>query len=163
MRAIVAVDSRWAIGKDGGMLFHLPEDLKHFRRETLGKTVVMGRKTLESFPGGKPLPKRTNVVLSRNPAYEVEGAHVVRSLDALEAYLRDTDPDDVYLIGGQQLYERLIDQCDTAIVTRVDAQAPADSYFPNLDTRPGWRLESCEDPVTDNGYTYRICTYRRDG
>lgn len=162
MRAIVAVDSRWGIGLQGGLLFHLPEDLRHFRRTTLGKTIVMGRKTLETLPGGKPLPGRHNIVLTRDRGYQAPGATVVHSLAALEEQLATLDPQEVFLIGGDQLYHQLVDRCTGAVVTKVLARAPADTFFPNLDERPGWHVVGCEPPKEDNGLTYQICTYERE-
>ncbi len=159
MQAIVAVDENLAIGRAGGMLFRLPEDLKYFARMTRGKALVMGRSTLESFPGGKPLPGRPHIVLSRSQSFEAPGALVARSMreldEALSAYL----PDDVFLVGGGQLYGLLIDCCTAAYVTCVRARAEgADSWFPALDGRPGWQLAEESDEMQDNGY---VCTRRR--
>lgn len=160
MNAIVAADRNWAIGRDGGMLYSLPLDLKYFAGKTKGKALVMGRATLESFPGGKPLPNRLNIVLSRNPDFAREDVRVVRSVAQLRQALSAFPKDDVMLLGGQSVYDLLIDCCELAYVTRVDAQAPADSFFPNLDLRPNWKLLSCQEPVMDNGILIRFCVYR---
>lgn len=160
MIAIVAVDKNWAIGREGGMLYHLPEDLKHFARETKGKTLVMGRATLESLPGGKPLPGRDNIVLTRNRDYRVPGAVVLHSVKALAAHIQDLPPENVMLIGGDSLYHSLIGCCSAAIVTKIDAESPADSFFPNLDQLPGWQLEACLEDRKQNGLVFRYCTYQ---
>ena len=160
MQTIVAVDQNYAIGYRGGMLFHLPEDLKYFARMTRGKTLVMGRATLQSFPNGKPLPGRPHIVLSRDKTFAVPGAAVVHSLHELREAIANYAPDQVFLVGGGQLYGLLIDCCDTAYVTRVRAEADeADCSFPNLDARPGWRLAEESEPIEDNGYVYTHCRY----
>ena len=117
MNLIVAVDEKWGIGKDGGLLAHLPEDMKYFRETTSGRTVVMGRRTLESFPGGKPLKNRVNMVLSRNESYSPEGVQVYhRAEDVLEA-LKDCNEDDVFIIGGGMIYREFLPYCNKAYVT----------------------------------------------
>lgn len=160
MQAIVAVDRAWGIGLKGGMLYDLPGDLKHFARHTKGGVLVMGRATLESLPGGQPLKGRDNIVLTRDQAYVVPGAHVVHSLAQLDALLKSYLREHVWLIGGQQLYQQLIDCCDCALVTRIDAQRPADRFFPNLDERPGWSISSVSDLQQEAGIDYSFCLYR---
>lgn len=162
MQAIVVVDRNWGIGCEGGLLFHLPGDLKHFKRLTLGKAVVMGRRTLQSLPGGRPLPGRDNIVLSRDPGFQAEGVTVVRNLEELDQALEPYAPENIMICGGQQIYELLIDRCSTAYVTMVEADAPADSHFPRLDQRPGWRLAEASQPQQENGLTYRFCTWVQD-
>ncbi len=162
MQAIVAVDRNWAIGRSGGMLFHLPGDLQFFKRTTLGKAVVMGRRTLESLPGGRPLKGRQNIVLTRDAAFATESVRVAHSLGELANAIKDIPPDDVMLIGGHQIYHLLIDCCDRAYVTHIDAQAPADCYFPNLKSRPGWRLVSQSPVQEENGLSYTFYTYEND-
>ena len=160
MQTIVAVDQNYAIGYRGGMLFHLPEDLKYFARMTRGKTLVMGRATLESFPNGRPLPGRPHIILSRNMNFAVPGTAVVHSLRELREAIAPYVPDQVFLVGGGQLYSLLIDCCDTAYITRVRAEAgEVDCRFPNLDTRPGWRLAEESEPIEDNGFMYTHCRY----
>ena len=131
MQAIVAVSQSWGIGKDGRLLFRLSADLRRFKALTTGRTVVMGRKTLQSLPGGKGLPNRRNLVLSRRMDYAPENAEAVTSVEAL---LR-TAGEDAFVIGGESVYRALLDACDTAYVTRIDAAWPADSFFPDLDRR----------------------------
>ena len=160
MNAIVVADRSWAIGRDGGLLFSLPTDMKRFRSLTMGGAVILGRKTLESFPGGRPLPKRKNIVITRQKDLSVEGAAVVSSLaEALDA-AGDTPPDQIWVIGGGSIYAALLSQCARAYVTRVDAAAEgADSFFPNLDKLPGWTVRAVSEPVTENGLTYRFYDY----
>lgn len=159
MQAIVAVDLNYAIGNKGQMLYHLPDDLKHFARITRGKTLVMGRATLESLPGGKPLKDRVNIVLTRNRDYQAEGAVVLHSTQELAEYIADIPQDDVMLIGGDSLYHELIDCCDKAYVTKIDAVAQADSFFPNLDDKANWELVSCSPTQEQNGLHFSYCEY----
>lgn len=159
MHAIVAVDLNYAIGHKGQMLYHLPEDLKHFARMTRGKTLVMGRATLESLPGGKPLKDRVNIVLTRNKDYQVQGALVLHSIKALAEHIAGLPGDEVMLIGGDSLYKALIDCCDKAYITKIDAVAEADSFFPNLDEKDNWELLSCTQTQEQNGLRFRFCEY----
>ncbi len=159
MIAIAAVDQNYAIGLGKAMLYHLPADLKHFAKATAGKVLVMGRATLDSFPGGKPLPRRVNIVLTRNPDYKRDDVLIARDFAELARLLAPYPPDTVMLLGGDSVYHALIDSCSRAILTKVDAAAPADKYFPNLDQRANWRLISCDQPMIDNGYTIKICEY----
>jgi len=160
MIAIVAVDEHYAIGHKGGMLFHLPDDLKYFAAQTRGKTLVMGRKTLESFPGGKPLKGRPHIVFSRNPDYHPEGVTLVRSVKELEQAIRGLPGDEVMLCGGDSLYHLLIDCCDSALVTKIeDAAKQADSFFPNLDAKDNWELANCRERQERNGLGFRFCEY----
>lgn len=161
MNAIVVVDQNWAIGQKGELLFSLPTDMKRFRQLTTGGTVLLGRKTLESFPGGKPLPKRRNIVLSRQADFACPGAEVVHSVqEALEA-VRDTPPEQLWLIGGDSVYAALLDRCDQVFLTQVEADAPqADAFFPNLDALPQWQRAEESEPMTENGLTFRFVLYR---
>lgn len=158
LKAIVAVDANWGIGCEDKLLFSLPSDMKFFRQTTLGHTVVMGRKTLDSFPGGKPLPKRRNVVLTRQETLPQE-VDVVHSLETLVAAVTG---EETFVIGGGTVYEALLPQCDTVYVTKVQTLAEqVDTYFPNLDALPNWRLVRESDPITENGHTYTFCTYQQ--
>lgn len=160
MNCIVAADQNWAIGREGGLLFSLPTDMKRFRALTLGGTVILGRKTLDSFPGGKPLPKRRNIVITHKLDFDREGAEIVSGLQAALAAAEGTEPDKLWVIGGGSVYTALLSRCKRAYVTKVDAvQADADTFFPNLDKLPGWVLESASEPVTENGLTYRFLDY----
>ena len=161
MKAIVAVDSNWGIGNKGRLLVSIPADQKNFRNETIGKTIVYGRKTLETFPQQVVLPKRNNIILSTKQDYRVKDAAVVHSRQELLDLVSDLDTNDVYIIGGESVYKEFLDVCDTAIVTFIDKEYEADSYFPNLDKDPEWELadESEEQVYFDITYTYR--TYVR--
>ena len=160
MNAIVVADQNWAIGWNNGLLFSLPGDMKHFRTLTSGGTVIMGRRTLDSFPGGKPLPKRRNIVITRDPDFFREGCEMVHSLE--DALMLAGDGDDVWLIGGGSIYAALLGRCRRACVTRVDTAAPAaDVFFPDLDTLPDWTVERTGEPITENGLTYRFVDYIR--
>ena len=160
MNAIVVADRSWAIGRDGGLLFSLPTDMKRFRSLTMGGAVILGRKTLESFPGGRPLPKRKNIVITRRKDLLVEGAVVVSSLaEALDA-AGDTPPDQIWVIGGGSVYTALLERCKRVYLTKVDAQADdPDTFFPNLDKLPGWEVEHESEPVEENGLTFRFVEY----
>ena len=157
MQAIVAVSQSWGIGKDGRLLFRLSADLRRFKALTTGRTVVMGRKTLQSLPGGKGLPNRRNLVLSRRMDYAPENAEVVTSVEAL---LR-TAGEDAFVIGGQQVYEQLLPHCERVHVTKVLADAPADAFFPNLDEDPAWRIASVSDVFTESGISFQYVEYCR--
>ena len=160
MNAIVVVDRNWAIGRGNCLLFSLPTDMKRFRALTLGGTVVMGRKTLDSFPGGKPLPGRRNIVITRNDAFLRDGAETVPSPeDALEA-VRNLNPDTVWVIGGGSIYAALLPYCKRVYLTRVDAAAEkADTFFPCLDRLPEWSAEHVGETVSENGYSYQFVEY----
>ncbi|MBR0091032.1 MAG: dihydrofolate reductase [Lachnospiraceae bacterium] len=161
MQAIVAADANWGIGRDGTLLVRIPADMKRFREMTTGKVVVLGRKTLQTFPQGRPLPDRDNIILSRNPDFRVKGAAVVHDLSELQKLLADVPQDDVFCIGGAQIYELLLPQCDVCHVTRLERSYHADAFFPDLDRDPAWELaeESEEQTCFDTVYTF--CTYRR--
>ena len=161
MNLIAAVDNNWAIGKNNQLLVRIPMDQKFFREMTTGKVVVMGRKTLESFPNSRPLKNRTNIVLTHNPSYEVEGAVVVHSLDELHKELEKYNSEDIYIIGGQKIYEQLVDECDVAHITKVDFEYDADAYFPNLDESGDFELVWQSEAKEENGIEYVFTEYRR--
>ena len=160
MNAIVVVDQNWAIGREGDLLFSLPTDMKRFRSLTLGGTVVLGRKTLDSFPGGKALPGRRNIVVSRDVDFDREGCGVATNLKAALDLAADTEDDKLWIIGGGSVYTALLSHCKRVYLTKVDAVAEdADTFFPNLDKLPAWEVERTSDPVTENGVTYRFIDY----
>lgn len=161
MKLIVAVDKEWNIGNKGDLLFYIPDDLKFFRSQTIEKVCVMGRKTLESFPGSKPLKNRINIVLSRNTDLQVEGAIFVKDIEELKEELKKYDTDDVYVIGGESIYTLLLPMCDTAVITHIDSVAPeADKKFPAL-SPDEWMLSEDSGEKECNGYKFRWCTYKR--
>jgi dihydrofolate reductase len=161
MKLIVAADNKWGIGRDGGLLANLPTDMKYFREHTSGKVVVMGRRTLESMPGKRGLPKRINYVLTTDPDYEAERCIVVNSEDELWEELSQYDSDDVYLIGGATLYNRYYRMCDELYVTKLDADLGADTFITDFDEDPDYEVAGESEPVTENGITYRFLVYRR--
>ena len=161
MKMIVAVDKNWGIGKNNDLLVSIPADMKMFRTETSGKVVVMGRKTLESFPGGLPLKNRTNIVLSGNLDYQVKGAIVVHSLQELLEEIKKYPKDQVYCIRGDSVYKMLLPYCDTAQVTKIDFAYEADRYFPNLDEMPQWQVVAESEEQTYFDLEYRFVRYER--
>lgn len=157
MNLIVAVDENWAIGKDGDQLIYLKEDLKRFRALTSGHTVILGRKTLATFPGGRPLKNRRNLILSRNPQFQAEGAEVFFSVEELVKHA-DGDP---FVIGGASVYEQLLPYCDTAYITKIHAGFPADTYFPDLDKSEEWKVTEESESLEQDGISYHYVTYSR--
>ena len=157
MDLIVAVDRNWAIGLGGDQLCYIPADLKRFRALTTGHPVMLGRKTLATFPGGRPLKNRRNLILSTDPTFHPEGAEVFPSLDdALRAA-----PADTFVIGGESVYRQALDHCDRAYVTKIDKAFQADRWFPNLDEAPDWEVTETEGPFEHEGLEYSYVTYRR--
>ena len=161
MKAIVAVDQNWGIGCKGKLLVSIPADMKFFRSTTMGKVVVMGRKTLESFPNGAPLKDRVNIVLTKNPSFSKDGVIVVHDLDELHEELKKYNSDDVYVIGGAAVYEQLIDECDLAYVTKIDYAYEADAFFPNLDQKENWEVAVEGEEETYYDLEYYFMTYRK--
>jgi len=162
MNLIVAVDQCWNIGNQGQLLFHIPQDMRFFRSMTLNKTVVMGRKTFESLPGKKPLPDRTNIILSRDPAFSAPGTIHCDSYAKLQQILPSYPEDEIFLVGGSMLYHTLCDCCKLAYVTRIDTCRPADSSFPDLSVRPNWVLLEESEVYVHNDIPFRFCTYRNN-
>ena len=161
MNIIVAVDENWAIGNKGDLLVRIPNDQKMFRMETTGKVVVLGRKTLDTFPQKQPLPNRTNIILSHNPKYTVKDAVVVHSMEELLEELRKYPSEDVYIIGGDSVYQQMLPYCNVAHVTWIEHTYEADSYFPILDTDPEWKLTAESDELTYFDIAYYFRKYER--
>ena len=161
MNLIVNVDSNWAIGYRGKLLVSIPEDMKFFRSETTGKVVVLGRKTLDTFPGGQPLKNRTNIILTRNPNYQVKGAIICHSVEELLEELKKYNSEDVYIIGGDSIYKEFLPYCDVAHVTRTDHVYDADAWFPNLEEDPAWVLTGESEEKTYFDLEFRFCRYER--
>ena len=161
MNIIAAVDKNWAIGYKNKLLVSIPSDMKFFRETTTGKVVVMGRKTLESFPGGKPLKNRVNIVLTRAEGYKTEGAVIVNSLDELHEELKKYNSEDVYVIGGESIYAQLLDECDVAHITKIDYEYSADAYFPDLDKNPDWHITAESEEQTYFNLEYYFYKYER--
>ena len=161
MNLIAAVDRNWAIGNKGQLLVSIPGDHRMFRQETLGKVVVYGRKTLETFPLAQPLERRVNIILSANPDYQVRGAAVAHSIPELLEMLKEYDTEDVYIIGGESIYRQMLPYCDVAHITKVDYAYEADAYFPNLDEDPEWEVTADSDEQTYFDLTYAFVKYER--
>lgn len=161
MKIISAIDRERNIGYKSGLLFKIPADMKFFKEQTIGNVVVMGRKTLESLPGSRPLTDRVNIVLTRNTNYAPDGVTVVHDTDELFRLLEGYDTDEVYVIGGESIYRLLLPYCDTAILTEIDTVAErADKKFPELD--PGeWSVESQTGTQESNGYKFSWKVYKR--
>ena len=158
MNIIVAVDKNWAYGYQNKLLNSIPEDMKFFRETTTGNVVVMGRKTLESFPNGRPLKNRTNVVITRQKDYEVPGAVVVHSVEEALEYLKDFRSENIYVIGGASIYEQMLPYCDVAHVTVMDYAYQADTWFPNLDEMDDFVIaaDSEEKTYFDLEYCFKM-------
>lgn len=161
MNLIVAVDKNWAIGLKNDMLVSIPADMKFFRDTTMGKVVVMGRKTLESFPGGQPLKKRTNIVITRDPNYKVKDAIVLHSIEEVLEELKQYPEEDVYVIGGETIYRQMLPYCKVAHITKIDHAYEADTYFPNLDKMEEWEVTGVSEEQTYFDLEYEFVRYER--
>ncbi len=161
MNLIAAVDENWAIGLGNKLLVRIPDDQRFFRETTTGKVVVMGRKTLESFPNGQPLKNRTNIVLTNRPDYRVNGALVVHSLEELTEELKKYPSEDIYVIGGESIYRQLLPLCDTAHITKIHYAYQADTYFPNLDEMEDWEITADSEEQTYFDLEYFFYRYER--
>lgn len=157
MKAIAAVDNNWAIGYKGRLLVSIPNDQKMFRNETTGKVIVLGRKTLETFPNGLPLKNRTNIILTKDRNYKVKDAIIVHSEEELFEELKKYDSEDIYIIGGETVYRQFVKYCDTAIITKINENYQSDAYFPNLDEDDNWKVvaESEEQTYFSVEYVFR--------
>lgn len=161
MNLIAAVDKNWAIGNKNALLVRIPADQKFFRETTTGKVVVMGRKTLESFPNGLPLKNRTNIVLTHEKDYKVSGAVVVNTMEELHEELKKYADEDIYVIGGESIYKQLLDECDVAHITKIDFAYEADAYFPNLDEMPEWQITADSEEQTYFDLEYYFYKYEK--
>ena len=161
MNLIVAVDKNWAIGNKGNLLVSIPADQKLFREETTGKVVVMGRKTLDSLPGGMALKNRTNVVITRNEKFERKGVTVLHSIEETLEFLKQFPSEDVFIIGGEEIYRQFLPYCDVAHVTWIDYAYQADTHFPNLDKDPEWHVTDESDEQTYFDLCYEFRKYER--
>ncbi len=161
MNIIAAVDANWAIGNKNRLLTSIPADMKFFREKTTGHVVVMGRKTLESFPNGLPLKNRTNIVLTANHSYQAKGAIIVHTKEELLEELKKYDSEELYVIGGGSIYEMLLPYCDTAYITKIDHAYAADTYFPNLDKMEDWEMTEVSEEQTCFDLEYVFAKYER--
>ena len=161
MNIIAAVDANWAIGYRNELLVRIPNDQKWFQKVTTGKVVVMGRKTMETFPNGMPLKNRTNIVLTNDRTLRVKDAELVYGVEEFFEKLKKYDTNDVYVIGGESVYEELLPYCDTAYITKIDYTYQADRYFPNLDKDADWSIESESEEQTYFDLEYYFVKYVR--
>ena len=161
MKFLVTADNNGAIGRGEQPLVTIPAVQQGFLKETQGKVVVMGRKTLEGLPGGQSLGKRINVVLSENPSYKIKGAVVCHSIAETMEYLKQFSEDDIYVIGGETIYKQLLDDCDVAHITKIDYAFEADAYFPNLDAMPEWKITQDSEEQTYFDLEYTFVKYER--
>ena len=161
MNLIAAVDKNWAIGRNNKLLVSIPDDMKFFRETTTGKVVVMGRKTLESFPGKKPLKNRVNIVLTSDNSYQVDGAVIVHDMDELHEELKKYDSQDIYVLGGESIYRQLLDECDVAHITKIDFSYEADAWFPNLDEKEEWVVTADSEEQTYFDLEYYFYKYEK--
>lgn len=161
MNIVVAVDKNWAIGNKGNLLVSIPNDQKMFRELTMGKVIVLGRKTLATFPQGLPLMNRTNIILSHDKSLKIKNAIVANSVEELLELLKQYKSEDVYVVGGDSVYKQLLPFCDTAHVTFIDHMYSADAYFPNLDKDPQWVKTADSDELTYFDISYNFIKYER--
>ena len=161
MNVIVGVDSNWAIGNKNQLLVSIPNDMKHFREETTGKVVVLGRKTLATFPQGLPLKNRTNIILTTDKSFQVKDAIVVHSIEELLEELKKYNEEDIYIIGGESVYRQMLPYCKVAHVTKNDQSYEADTYFPNLDADEEWQLVADSEEQTYFDIAYEFLRYER--
>lgn len=162
MNLIVAIDNNWAIGKDNKLLMHLPGDMKFFRSKTMNSVVIMGRKTLESFPGGEPLKDRINIVITKNTSYKKEGVIVAHSIDEAINIAKSYDRE-IFVIGGASIYTQALSLCDYAYVTKIyKSFEDPDSYFPNLDNNKNWEMIEEGESNEYEGTIYKFCKYKNN-
>lgn len=161
MNAVVSVDKNWGIGIQNDLLFHVPKDMRYFKRMTIGKIVVMGEKTFFSLPNQKPLKDRNNIVLSDNPKLATDSATVCNSLNELLLVLRTCKTDEIFIIGGQAIYELMLPYCSVVYVTQFCAQAKADKQFPNLSKSKEWELVEQSAPSQDERLIFTFNKYKK--
>ena len=161
MKLIAAADKNWGIGYENRLLASIPSDMKFFRTMTTGHVVVMGRKTLESFPNKMPLKNRTNIVLTGDKNYNVKDAVIVHSLEELLEELKKYDSDDIFVIGGESVYRQMLPYCDTAYITRIDKVFQADTYLPNLDKDEDFELVEVSEENTCFDLEFYFTRYER--
>ena len=160
MKAIVAADKNWGIGYKNNLLYRIPEDMRFFRKETINKVVIMGYNTFASLPNSQPLKNRLNIVLSRKENLRIENTVVCSSIKQVFRAIEKYDKDDVYIIGGAEVYRAFLKYCDTAIITKIDSDKKADVFFPNLDKEDGWHIAEKSQDLEDNGIKYSRLIYK---
>jgi dihydrofolate reductase len=161
MNLIVAVDINWAIGNNGELLEVLSGDMKHFKSTTTGKTIVLGRETLKTFPGGNPLKNRTNIILTRARDFNPPNGIIVNSIDELLEKLKDFNSEEIYVVGGASVYEQLLPHVSTAYITKFHNEHTADKYLTNLDLSPEWELAETSEVYKEKDVKYTFNVYKR--
>ena len=161
MIIIACADREWGIGRDSKLLFNIPEDMEFFKNATKGKTVVMGRKTFESLRI-KPLPGRRNIVLTRSEIFSFEDTETVHSLTELFSLLENTPKNDVFVIGGSNVYRQLLKYCNTAYITKVFSYGKADSFIADFDKLSDWKTECASEIMDSNGIEFQFVKYVRN-
>ncbi|MGI6499147.1 MAG: dihydrofolate reductase [Oscillospiraceae bacterium] len=161
MNAIVAVNEQWGIGADDALLVSLPPDLKYFRAITMGKTMIVGRKTLKTFPGGAPLKGRENLVLSREKSLRIPGAVIYGSMEEVMEAVKGKDPDSIFVIGGESVYRTFLPRCRKVYVTQFTGGREADRFFPNLDEDPSWMQTEAGPWQEFEGVPFRYTLYEK--
>ena len=157
MKLIAVADKNWGIGKDNKLLCHLPGDLKYFKEKTLGKTIVMGRKTLESLPGGKPLPGRKTIILTRDKTLVNDGVQIIHSIEELLSI----NDEELIVAGGGQIYNQLLEYCDSCLITKLECSFDADTFLSDLDTSVDFEMIWQSEEQVENGISYRFTEYKR--
>lgn len=161
LKMIAAVSSDWGIGKSGDLLFSIKQDMKFFKETTMDNVVIMGRKTLESFPGGRPLKNRVNIVFTRNKDFSRDDVICVSSVDELSELLKNYEDKKAFVIGGGEIYSLLLPYCDSAYITKVNAKKEADTYIPNLDIDSEWEVSHESEEYTEGDYSFKFLLYKR--
>lgn len=160
MILIAAVNNSWGIGAGNDLLYHIPRDMKFFRGKTKDNIIIIGRKTLESFPNGAPLKYRDNIVLTRDSSYRAEGAVICNNISAVSDYIGSHKDKEVFVCGGAEIYRLLLPYCSLAYITKIYDDKQAEKFMPNLDIENGWVLEETSEEYNEDGYSFRFCTYK---
>lgn len=161
MKIIVAVDKNWAIGCGNKLLKSIPEDMKFFKEKTTGHVVIMGRATFQSLPGQRPLKDRVNIVLTRGDQVHHPEVILCKSMEEVLERVKDYRDQEVYIIGGEMIYRSFLPYCDSCLITKMEAEYPADRFFENLDENPDWELISQEPHKSQDGISYSFCEYKK--
>ncbi len=161
MNLIAAVDKNWGIGYRGRLLVKIPLDQQWFQNTTKGRIIVAGRKTLETFPNGMPLPARKNIILTENENFQIKGAQITHSVQETMELLNNYKSEDIYIVGGESIYKQFLPYCNVAYITRIDYVYEADAYFPNLEAMPEWRLTADSEEQTYFNLEYTFQKFER--
>ena len=161
MNCIVAVDKNWAIGYQNKLLVSIPADMRFFRDETTGKVVILGKKTMQTFPGGLPLKNRTNIIITHDKEFKVKDSIVANSIEEVLQHAKNYKSEDIYVIGGDSIYRQLLPYCKVVYLTKIDFSYQADTYFPNLDEREDWVLVKESEEQTYYDLPYTFCRYEK--